>query len=159
MGFTEAEIGFVIAALFAAMAVASFDDLRETINTVDSLKIELADTQRERDTTAAALQSAEAELAVLRKKSTKRPQCWEMGESREAVADIAVLGANQFEVNGRVLNEVGVAALLADKIAIGNKLGCNFVLRARPTPGVDAGAHSDAVWRLRRLFDVNDRPR
>lgn len=163
MGFTEAEIGFVIAALFAAIAVATLNDRDQALVTVQTLR----EVESERDRVVEEFRvykvRAEEELARLRgaaaKQSTKVPQCWEMDQPREPVADVTVMGDNRYEMHGTELTIDGITHALSEKIALGSKLGCRFVLRARPTPGVDAIAQSTAVWRLRRFFDVDDRPR
>jgi hypothetical protein len=53
----------------------------------------------------------------------------------------------------------GVRARPAPLIARADPLGCRYIVRARPTAGIDAVQQSAAVWELRRHFDVNDRPR
>jgi multidrug efflux pump subunit AcrA (membrane-fusion protein) len=180
MGFTEAELGFVIAALFAAIAVASLNDrdaqasgarqLQDVVIDRDAAKTEL---EHHRKTTAAeiarlqsALESSQAELERLRsdgsagdKRSTKVPQCWEKGESRQTLAELVVRGENLYDLDGEELTIDGVRERLASSIARGESLGCRYVVRARPVAGVDATEHSTAVWRLRRHFDVDDRSR
>ncbi len=160
MGFTEAEVGFVVAALFAAIAVASLNDSHGASQEIKELQSKLERTQQDLQRAKEALAKAEKELVGLRKKeSTKVPQCWEKGQPREPIADVTVVGDNQYEMLGMVVTIDGVAQMLAAKISLGSTLGCRFVLRARPIPGVDAIAQSTAVWRLRRFFDVDDRPR
>jgi hypothetical protein len=214
MGFTEAELGFVVAALFAAIAFATLKDRDASASHVDAAR----DAAIERDSVIAALEAlrerTDAEIASLRgvlgeleKRSTKVPQCWEKGEPREPIGEVAVLGANRYEVQGdgvganrderrgggdganheelrrdvadanreelrrdvadanrddlrrEVLDIDGIRRHFAEPIARGNALGCRFVLRARPTDGVSARDHADAVWRLRVHFDVDDRTR
>ena len=87
------------------------------------------------------------------------PQCWEKGETTTVIAELDVLGANRFRMNGATLNVEQVRDRLASFIARGDSLDCRYIVRARPTAGIDAVQQSDAVWRLRRYFDVNDRPR
>lgn len=159
MGFTEAELGFVLAALFIAVAVAAVEErdaqaagIETEQSAADSLRAELA---AARDSSAALRDS----LSVLEDKiSTKVPQCWERGERSDAIADLAVLGADRYAMNGDTLSLDGVRARLAAFIARGEALNCRFVVRARPTSGIDAVQQSVAVWQLRRYFDVNDRP-
>lgn len=166
MGFTEAELGFVLAALFIAVAIsaihereASASSVEEQLSATDSLR---AQVETMRDTLANLRSSSiilRDSLAALEARiSTKVPQCWEKGEQRAAIADVAVLGANRFRMNGETVTIDGVRERLASFIAIADSLDCRFVVRARPTAGVDARQQSDAVWRLRRWFDVNDRP-
>ncbi|HSK19197.1 MAG TPA: hypothetical protein VK912_08655 [Longimicrobiales bacterium] len=170
MGFTEAELGFVLAALFIAVAItaiherdvsaAAAEELRDNVVNVDSLRAAAAaasDTVGELRDRETALRDSIAALEA--KISTKVPQCWEKGETMTVIAELDVLGANRFRMNGATLNIDQVRDRLASFIARGDSLDCRYIVRARPTPGIDAVQQSDAVWRLRRYFDVNDRPR
>ena len=177
MGFTEAELGFVLAALFIAVAItamherdvsaAAAEDLRNDVVNVDSLQSAAAaarDTVGELRDRETALRDREIALhdsiaALNAKISTKVPQCWEKGETTTVIAELDVLGANRFRMNGATLNIDQVRERLASFIARGDSLDCRYIVRARPTRGIDAVQQSDAVWRLRRYFDVNDRPR
>lgn len=166
MGFTEAELGFVLAALFIAVAIAA-------INERDASAVSVDEVQSTAESLAAATEALRDTVGVLRdtvevlsdslealeaRISTKVPQCWEKGRQREPVADVAVLGANRFRMNGQTLDIDGIRARLASFIAVADSLDCRFVVRARPTSGIDAVQQSAAVWQLRRYFDVNDRP-
>lgn len=170
MGFTEAELGFVLAALFIAVAItaiherdvsaAAAEELRDDVVNVDSLQSAAAaarDTVGELRDRETALRDSIAALNA--KISTKVPQCWEKGETTTVIAELDVLGANRFRMNGATLNIDQVRDRLAAFIARGDSLDCRYIVRARPTRGIDAVQQSDAVWRLRRYFDVNDRPR
>jgi hypothetical protein len=166
IGFTEAELGFVLAALFIAIAVT-------TIHERDASAASVADRQAAADSLGAVADAARDTVGMLRhrttllndsitaleaKISTKVPQCWEKGEPATAVAEVDVLGANRFRLNGEEVGMGGVQARLAAFIARGDSLGCRYVVRARPTAGIDGVQQSAAVWALRRHFDVNDRP-
>ncbi|HEX2168499.1 MAG TPA: hypothetical protein VHG09_14790 [Longimicrobiales bacterium] len=166
MGFTEAELGFVLAALFIALAVTAIDEQEGSAADVDRQE-QIADSIAAE---AAAMRDSVALLrknfAVLRDSvqvledriSTKVPQCWEKGQQSAPIANVAVLGANRFEMNGEAVTIDGIRQRLASFIAIADSLDCRFVVRARPTSGIDAVQQSAAVWQLRRYFDVNDRP-
>jgi hypothetical protein len=166
MGFTEAELGFVLAALFIALAVTAIDEQEASAEDVDRQE-QIADSIAAE---AAAMRDSVALLrrnfAVLRDSvqvledriSTKVPQCWEKGQPSAPIANVAVLGANRFEMNGETVTIDGIRDRLASFIAIADSLDCRFVVRARPTSGIDAVQQSAAVWQLRRYFDVNDRP-
>jgi hypothetical protein len=166
MGFTEAELGFVLAALFIAVAIAAINEreasavsVDEYVTAADSLRAEV---EEMRDTLAHLRSSSTIlrdSLAVLEARiSTKVPQCWEKGQQQAPIADVAVLGANRFRMNGQTVTIDGIRERLASFIATADSLGCRFVVRARPTSGIDAVQQSAAVWQLRRYFDVNDRP-
>jgi hypothetical protein len=166
MGFTEAELGFVLAALFIAVAIAAINErdvsavsVDEYVTAADSLRAEMDamhDSVARLRTRSALLHDS---LEVLEARiSTKVPQCWEKGEQQAPIADVAVLGANSFRMNGETVTIDGIRERLAAFIARADSLGCRFVVRARPTSGIDAVQQSAAVWQLRRYFDVNDRP-
>jgi hypothetical protein len=97
-------------------------------------------------------------LAAVAKRSTKIPQCWERGEQREPIAEVLVLGADLFSLDGEELTIDGLHDRFAEYLERSRSLRCRYVVRAQPTPGVDAVAQSAAVWKLRQYFDVNDRP-
>lgn len=166
MGFTEAELGFVLAALFIAVAIAAINERDATAGTVDQYETVAdsleAERQALRDTVGVLRDTVSVlsdSLAILEARiSTKVPQCWEKGQQREAIADVAVLGANRFRMNGATVDINGIRERLASFIAVADSLDCRFVVRARPTSGIDAVQQSAAVWQLRRYFDVNDRP-
>lgn len=166
IGFTEAELGFVLAALFIAIAVT-------TIHERDASTASVAEQQAAADSAGAVAAAARDTVGLLRahtvvlhdsiaaleaKISTKVPQCWEKGEPAAVVAEVDVLGANRFRLNGEEVTSGGVRERLAALIARSDSLGCRYVVRARPTAGVDGVQQSAAVWELRRHFDVNDRP-
>jgi hypothetical protein len=160
MGFTEAELGFVMAALLATTAVAALRDRDARVNGVsqelDLLKAERDRLRDELQRTKAELERTKAELE--RRRSTKVPQCWEKGERREPIATLTVLGNNLYDLEGHALTINDILGRLAPHIARGAALGCRYVVRALPRPGVDAIDQSAAVWKLRRYFDVDDRP-
>lgn len=166
MGFTEAELGFVLAALFIAVAVAAINERDASAVSVDqyetaadSLRAEMVamhdSVARLRNSSTILRDSLEALEARI---STKVPQCWEKGQQSAPIADVTVLGANRFRMNGATVDIDGIRERLASFIAVADSLDCRFVVRARPTSGIDAVQQSAAVWQLRRYFDVNDRP-
>jgi hypothetical protein len=167
IGFTEAELGFVLAAPFIVVAVA-------TVHERDASAATIVARQAVTDSLEAAAEAARDTAGMLRERtvvlhdsitaleakiSTKVPQCWEKGEPATAVAEVDVLGANRFRLNGQDSTIDGVRARPAPLIARADSRGCRYIVRARPTAGIDAVQQSAAVWELRRHFDVNDRPR
>jgi hypothetical protein len=162
MGFTEAELGFCLAALFASLAVARMgeDAARDAAlaTTETDRQVLLAEYGHYRDSMGVVLARLEERLAAAEKRSTKVPQCWEKGEQREPVAVLAVLGQDTFLLGDERLNLTGVRERLADRLAKSAALGCRFVVRAPPAGDVSGPEHSAAVWALRAFFDVDDRP-
>src|SRR5437868_13090240 len=96
MGFTEAELGFVLAAVFAAMAVAGLS-AQQTHETV----VAKSDTlQKKYDSVSAAFT---AYRDSVRKKSNKTPRCSEKGEPSSAIADLRIVGRDSYVVGGERL--------------------------------------------------------
>jgi hypothetical protein len=171
MGFTEAELGFVLAAAFAAVAVAAgYDDAEASVNAGE----ERAVVEASRDSARAALDTARAErerleaafarfrdsvAASQEKRSTKIPQCWERGEPRGYIAEVSIRGRDAFEIGGRVLTLQAIRTRFAAQIRRSTALQCKYVVRAYPTSSVGALDQLHAVWSLREYFEVYDRPR
>jgi hypothetical protein len=161
LGFTEAELGFVLAALFAAMAVGAVG----TSSDVENLTAARDSISAERDALAAQRDSIARELAQFRDsvarlgRSNKTPRCTEKGEPPDAVADVRIAGGNRYELNGAEVDWRGLRAQLDRFITRGDSLGCRYLVIARASSGVDAGAHTEAVGRLLAHFDVVHRAR
>jgi hypothetical protein len=152
MGFTEAELGFVIAAVFAALSVSVIHDR------VPSTEL-LAENQKltaQRDSVARAFAAFKDSA---RKRSNKVPRCVEKGETAEPVADLRILGRDSYELAGQRLNASGVARQLDSLVARSRALECRYLVRTHATAGVDGPDHSAATRRLWSLFDVDDRDR
>lgn len=168
MGFTEAELGFVVAALFAAVAVATLNDrdvsasdgqkvrqiLEETRAELERTKAELGKTRRELEQALIKLKKFQDEQE---KRSTKMPQCWEKGRQRAPIGEVVVLGENSYELEGEVANIDRILERFSSSVSDGESLGCRYVLKAWPSADVNAVSHSKAVALLRRHFDVDDR--
>lgn len=151
MGFTEAELGLVLAAVFAAVGVSS---LYEQPVTPPADESKYVDAIRQRDSIAVAFDRFRDSV-----RSTKVPQCWEKGEPRAPIAQIRVLGRDRYGLQGETVTFDRIRARFAPQIARADSLGCRYLVRATLTRGVDAIAQATAVWRLRTYFDVDDRPR
>jgi hypothetical protein len=151
MGFTEAELGLVLAAVFAAVGVSAVYE-PPAPKPPDNTKF--LTVMKERDSIAAAFDRFRDSV-----RSTKMPQCWEKGEPRAAIAQVRVLGRDRYGLNGQTVTFSQIRSRFAAQIARGDSLGCHYLVRAQLTRGADAIAQSTAVWRLRTLFDVDDRPR
>jgi len=148
MGFTEAELGFVLAGLFAALAISerSEPDTRE-------------DTARaiaQRDSVALEFKAFRDSV---RKRSNKTPRCTEKGEPPDPVAELKILGRDLYSLRGERLSSAKVFDRLSPQIARSKALECHYLVRTIATPGVDGPAHSAAVRRLWSRFDVDDRDR
>jgi hypothetical protein len=150
MGFTEAELGFVLAGVFAALSLSGLSAQQST-----------ASAAARSDTLARRYDSLSAAFAAYRggekKRSNKIPRCSEKGESPNAVAELRVLGRDLYELDGESLTYRQVEVRLQPQIARSEQLGCRYLVRTIATPGVDGPDHSAAVSRLWAHFDVNER--
>jgi uncharacterized membrane protein YccC len=149
MGFTEAELGFVIAALFAAIAISERTDTENRAAATRAL-------EKQRDSVALAFK---AYRDSVRKRSNKTPRCTEKGEPPGPIAELRVLGRDLYAMQGERLTSSQVIDRLSLWIAKSKDLGCHYLVRTIATSGVDGPAHSAAVRRLWARFDVDDRDR
>jgi hypothetical protein len=152
MGFTEAELGFVIAAVFAALAVSGLSSQPSA----QGLQAKTDSLTKRVDSVTRAF---EAYRDSVHKKSNKTPRCSEKGESPDPIADLRVVGRNAYVLGGDTIGFKEVEQRLAPQIQRSASLGCRYLVRTIATPGVDGPDHSAAVSRLWSHFDVNERQR
>ncbi len=149
MGFTEAELGFVLAALFAALAVSERSE-------TDTRAVTTRELEKQRDSVVLAFKTYRDSV---HKRSNKTPRCTEKGEPPGPIAELKVLGRDLYSMRGEQMNFAQVQTRLEPWIARSKTLECHYLVRTIPTPGVDGPAHSAAVRRLWSRFDVDDRDR
>ncbi|WP_310572224.1 hypothetical protein [Gemmatimonas sp.] len=157
MGFTEAELGFALAAFFVAVGAGYLQEK-------NALEVHTVDVVAENDSLRKKLDSLEARLqqlnsieARLAKRSNLIPPCSEKGESEAPVADVKILDANRYELNGTELVFESVLLQLEPQMARSKSLGCRYSVQVVAMPGVDAPQFSRATGRLRRHFYVRER--
>ena len=152
MGFTEAELGFVIAAVFAALSVSSL-----------ASQAKPNDLTAKNDSLAHRVDSVtrafEAYRDSVHKRSNKTPRCSEKGESPAPIADVRILGRNAYQLGDDTLAFRDLENRLAPQIERSASLGCRYLVRTIATRGVDGPDHSAAVSRLWSHFDVSERQR
>jgi hypothetical protein len=149
MGFTEAELGFVLAALFAAIAVSERSETDNRTATTRAL-------EAQRDSIALAFKTYRDSV---RKRSNKTPRCSEKGEPPDAIAEVRVVGRDRYVLRGAQVSSAQLFDRLAPWIEKSRTLDCHYLVRTIATPGVDGPAHSAAIRRLWSRFDVDDRDR
>ena len=156
LGFTEAELGFVLAATFAAFGVAySVPDASAdaALAQADSA-VKIA--TKSRDSVAAALAALRDSV---RKKSNLTPPCYEKGEPRTPVAELTIMGRDRYSMAGETVAFADIEARLAPQIARSASLSCRYSVVAHARPGVDAPVHAAAMARLKTRFYVDERAR
>jgi len=155
MGFTEAELGFVIAAVFAALSVSVIKDRPQTADLAAENRKLLA----QRDSLERAFAAFKEKADSAKKRSNKVPRCAEKGETADAVADIKILGRNSYELAGQRTNALGISQRLDSLVTRSRSLECRYLVRTHATAGVDGPDHSAAVRRLWAWFDIDERDR
>jgi hypothetical protein len=154
LGFTEAELGFVLAATFAAFGVAYSAP-------ESSAQAQLARADSAYKSAAKSRDSIETALRSLRdslhKKSNLTPPCYEKGEPRGAIAELTVVGRDRYVMNGETMAFSDLETRLAPQIARSASLACKYHVIARARAGVDAPVHSAAMSRLKSRFYVDER--
>ena len=156
LGFTEAELGFALAATFAAFGVAySAPDAAAdaAIARADSAYKAAA---KSRDSVGAALQALRDSV---RKKSNLTPPCYEKGEPRTPIAELTIVGRDRYLLDDFVVGFTEIERQLASSIARSTALGCRYSVIARARAGVDAPVHAAAMSRLKTRFYVDERAR
>jgi len=157
MGFTEAELGFVLAAVFAALAMTGL--VAQQSQSVDKVKKE--NIVARDDSLTRRLDSLSKAFVAYRdsvhKKSNKIPRCSERGEPATPIAVFRILGADSFEMGGERLNFATLTARLAPQIQKSQGLGCRYLVQTIATSGVDGPDHSRAIGKLWTRFDVAER--
>ena len=149
MGFTEAELGFVLAALFAALAISERSDADVRASATRRF-------EAQRDSVALAFKAFRDSV---HKRSNKTPRCSEKGEPPDPIAELRILGRDAYGFHAEQLTSAQVFARLSPWIEKSRKLDCHYLVRTTATPGGDGPAHSAAVRRLWSRFDVDDRDR
>ena len=154
MGFTEAELGFVLAAFFAALASQVTLKIESNNEDVKRMRGRLQQAERTRDSVSKAFTTFKDSV---RKRSNLTPTCDEKGEPKGIVADMLVIGENHYVLSGDTLTFPNLVLRTSDLTTRAAKLGCRYQVRALPVKGVDATEHSAAVSRLKALFYVTER--
>jgi hypothetical protein len=157
MGFTEAELGFVLAAVFAALAMSGLVVQKNQA----AERLTKAGLVARDDSLAHRIDSVSKAFKdfrdSVRKKSNKIPRCSEKGESPAAIAVLRVLGADAYEMDGERVNFAGLESRLTAQIAREQELGCRYLVQTIATSGVDGPDHSTAIGKLWTHFDVSER--
>lgn len=150
MGFTEAELGFVLAAVFAGLAVSGLaaEERQATVAaSTDSLRLRYDSVSK----AFAAFRDS------VRKKSNKTPRCSEKGERPDAIATLRILGPDAYDLDGERLSFADIESRFATQIQHAATLGCHYLVRTVAVSGVDSPAYSTAVSHLTTRFDVSER--
>src|SRR5688500_12595434 len=106
LGFTAAEVGFVLALIFLALFVAaSASTTQDKPTTAENPVVIPQDSLERLATRLGALErrgdSLQAQLdAAAKKRSNLTPPCTELGLAAGPIGDVVILGSDAFSVNG-----------------------------------------------------------
>ena len=168
MGFTEAELGFALAAFFVAVGAGYLNERNQLDDRQGSIKAEADSLRSALDSVRSGLDSVRSSLDSLRtahtelqgtigKRSNLTPPCSEKGESDRPIARLTILVSGTYDLEGRTLSFADVAKRLEGTIAKSRRLGCRYTVQVTAADGVDARTFSRANGRLRGLFYVRER--
>jgi hypothetical protein len=160
LGFTEAELGFVLAALFVAVsgyqiveARGATDEAFQAANVTQAVQDSLLEARDGLSRVQDSLQVAREELENLRRLTSRlTPYCSERGETDQPVARITVLGSRSYRIDGADLPIAGVTARLAPWLEISRAKSCRFGVEVIPAAGLAAADFMRAREPLSRLF-------
>lgn len=159
MGFTEAELGFVVAAALAALVAASDTERAQLEAAAAQQQAALARAERLRDSLASVSRMFAAYRDSVGKRSNKTPACSEKGEPAGAAADIMLLGRDRFLYQGERVSFSDLETRLDSLIQRSRRLGCRYLIRTHAVHGVDGPETAAAARRIRTYFDVDERDR
>ena len=167
LGFTEAELGFVLATLFVAISGYQIVEARgagelsaaagqQVAATQDSLRKAQDSLRVARESLAAARDSvtlAREEVESLRRLTSRlTPYCSERGETDQPIARIVVMDARTYRMDGTQMPITGVTSRLSRWLTVSREKGCRFGVEVLPGPGLGAEDFMRAREPLSRLF-------
>jgi hypothetical protein len=152
MGFTEAELGFVLAAAFAAIAVTYQATGSAQQKEVDSLRTGYGSLKRQLDSVKSV-----AESVTPRKRSNLVPPCAEKGEPGTPIADLTVADEDLYRSGTDSVTSDEVFLRLGIFLTRSDSLQCKYTVRLRPG-GLDDVRSSRARLRLTKRFYVDYQP-
>lgn len=161
MGFTEAELGFALAAFFVAVGAGYLSERDRVMRNQRPIAVQRDSLTRAAAEAARRFDSLQLEHRRLRdsveKRSSQTPLCRERGEPDTPVAVISVLGANAYEIGGEALAFAGILDRLSVPRARSAQLECRYSVEVVVVAGVDAPQFATATDRLRRVFNLRYR--
>jgi hypothetical protein len=160
LGFTEAELGFVLATLFVAISGYQIVEARSATDGADEARVQARSVQDSLSEARASLKLATDSLNMTRdelenlRRLTSRltPYCSERGETDRPVARITVIDARTYRLDGASVQIAGVTSRLTRWLEISRAKGCRFGVEVIPTPGLAADDFMRAREPLSRLF-------
>jgi hypothetical protein len=160
LGFTEAELGFVLATLFVAISGYQIVEARSAGDGADAASMQARSVQDSLADARAGLKLAMDSLSVTRdeledlRRLTSRltPYCSERGETDQAVARITVIDARTYRLDGASMQIAGVTSRLSRWLEVSKAKGCRFGVEVIPTSGLAADDFMRAREPLSRLF-------
>lgn len=153
MGFTEAELGFILAALFIAVAGAALAKVRTAEEQARAIHADSTSLARQIEvlrTENVQLRDENNELRALTSQMT--PSCDERGETRESVARVTVTSTNRYVLDGVAMPVDSIFAKLNFWIEKSKAKRCRFYIDVLPRRDLSANDFIAASGRLSRHF-------
>lgn len=153
LGFTEAELGFILAVLFVALFVAAS---ASAVPQKDGTIVVPSDSLTRLETRLAASEqradSLKSELdRVARKRSNLTPPCSELRVAAGPIADVVIRGRDLFAIGDEVVTLSGLREMLAAPLAAAGST-CRHSVRMYYGRGVSVEEYTQGVRGLQRYF-------
>lgn len=162
IGFTEAELGLVLALVALALwVIAEAKALPATAHarTVISVaqKRALQDSARMYRRSIAVQDSLQRTVVELKRRSNQTPTCFELKYPERYIASVMVLGPGQFEIDGERVNFSGLMARLAHPQEFALKNRCRHAVHVTGAPGLTVEQYTPGLRAIRARFNTDIR--
>lgn len=168
LGFTEAELGFVLAALFVAIsgyqiveASRADEETQDAVLELDAARDSIARLTEDRHALSDSVASLEQRVLVaeeelermMRLRSGFTPACSERdGIDDDLIAEIGILGSETFELGGERMGISGVLNRLSPYLRTAEERQCRFYVRLVSAPDLLGTEKESAEDLLRPHF-------
>lgn len=153
IGFTEAELGLVLALVALALWATSVPTTSaENVVTIPQVALDaLKDTVKQ---ARAWKKSSDSLFALAGKRSNQTPMCREKGYPDRSIATITILGNDNYQMNGEVTSLNEILTGLAAPQGFAKSHGCRHTVIVRARAGLPAELFTPAFVRLRGYFNT-----
>lgn len=165
IGFTEAELGLVLALIFLALWIVTQAKVRPqrpgVVEVANGEIVALKDSATRVRDVAAALDAAHDSVRLLRDSirgiSNQTPRCIERGYSDRFLGTVTIRGPNDFEIDATRSDIDGVLTHFRDPLAWAEKHGCRHSVQVRAVPELAVKDFTPAFRLLREHFNTDIR--
>jgi hypothetical protein len=165
IGFTEAELGLVLALIFLALWVDAQAKIRPQVPGVVEVSQRdlgvLRDSVQQGSKAIVTLAVTRDSLRRLRDSlsgiSNQTPRCIERGYSERFLGEILIRGRNDYEIGGRRTDLSGVLAHFAEPLAWAKAHRCLHAVRVSGVPELAVKDYTPALRAIRQRFNTDIR--